>query len=237
MRNPGRDPEKGNNDPLMSAPRGKDGKTFPVHVIWGFVNIPLAEARITSLRQEVEWVEENCQVCLQTLKQEVRKPVFQAAIAEAYTERMFKAMMKPSEYGPSFNQFFQSCRAQIEKADNLNKYVILDEVKTIQLFLIKNELEEKKYFDDAVDADPAIHPKTETKAVKSNSKKRAKKNKQSVAPTASAMKKPKKAKEVTPQKMDVAAEILTQDDDDATVSEDENEEMTAAFVVQAEEVA
>ena len=54
-------------------------------------------------------------------------------------------MMKESNYTASFPDFIQKCRIKVEPLQNMNTLVVLDEVKNIQLFMIKNEQSKRKY--------------------------------------------------------------------------------------------
>ena len=58
---------------------------------------------------------------------------------------MFKAMLTEKANSTTYKNFVQKCRIQVEKCQNLNTFVILDESKTIQMFLWKNEAKTRKY--------------------------------------------------------------------------------------------
>ena len=54
-------------------------------------------------------------------------------------------MTNEQGYGFTLQKFIETCRVAVSRMDNLNKYVVLDDSKAIQMFLFEKELPHKKY--------------------------------------------------------------------------------------------
>ena len=136
-----RDPDKDENTPKMTFSKQKD-KSFQVYVFWTFFTIDYETCQ--SYEAEQLWIEQALAEAMAWMRTAQKHPVYMNAIKTAFSEGMYRHMMQ-SSYSPTVDQFFQTCRTNIEKLDNLNRYVILDESKTIKLFLCSSELRTKKY--------------------------------------------------------------------------------------------
>ena len=136
-----RDNNAGTNDHMVSVNK-KNGHKFPVGIFWCFVNIPVE--KFTSVQEETTWIKENTQVAWNNFRKIQITPLFNAVHNASLSDAM-KTAMTQNKYGPTFTQFVQECRVVVKPVDCLNKYIILDDVKDIMLFFVKNELEHKKY--------------------------------------------------------------------------------------------
>ena len=143
-----RDPDKDENTAKTTYSKQKD-KSFEVHVLWTFFNIDYGQHE--SYEAERIWIEQALAEAMAWMRTAQKHPVYMNAIKTAFSEGMYKHMIKNS-YSPTVEQFFQTCRTNIEKLDNLNRMVILDESKSIKLFLCSNELRTKKYKWETEDA-------------------------------------------------------------------------------------
>ena len=54
-------------------------------------------------------------------------------------------MTNEQGYGFTLQKFIETCLVAVTRMDNLNKYVVLDDSKAIQMCLFKKELPHKKY--------------------------------------------------------------------------------------------
>jgi hypothetical protein len=139
-----RDPEGDVNDRLVSV-RTKDQQKFPVSILWCFVNIQVE--KIASATDELKWFQDNADIAWNNFRRVQLQPLWTALLHASLSEGM-KTAFNVAKFGPNFSQFVQECRVVVKPLDNLNKYVILDEAKNMQLLLVKNELEHKKYPND-----------------------------------------------------------------------------------------
>lgn len=140
-----RDPDGQPNDQLFSE-RKSDGRKFYVNTMWGFVNIPVEE--FASAEEEFSWFQDQATVTWNHVRTAQRSPLFNAVAKEFYSAKMWEKMNEKSDKGPTWTEFIQQCRVKVSAIDNLNKFVVLDEVKDMMMFLVKNELQEKKYPND-----------------------------------------------------------------------------------------
>lgn len=137
-----RDQEKGNNDTRVEI-RKTDGRSFDQYLMWTWCNLPID--KFESEQDEVTYIEENVGATIAHIRSAQRTTLFMHVVQTAYTEAMFNAMQTAKPNSTTFKDFVQKCRIQVEKCPNLNKFLILDESKTIQMFLWKNEVKTRKY--------------------------------------------------------------------------------------------
>jgi hypothetical protein len=60
---------------------------------------------------------------------------------------MFTKMTDKDAYGGDFESYIQFLKINVEKCDNLNKYVVLSAVNKLQSILFAHEQQNKKYSD------------------------------------------------------------------------------------------
>lgn len=137
-----RDPEKGPEDAIMTV-RKEDNRSWTQKIMWGWVNIQ--PNNFTSADEEMAWLDAMVRVTWMNAVSMSANPIFRASLQTAMSERMYAAIYKVPKFGPNFPDFMQHCKVNVTRLDNLNSLTILDRVKELQLFLIKNEQGEKKY--------------------------------------------------------------------------------------------
>jgi hypothetical protein len=192
-----RDPDKGPDAVLMSEATASNSKTYAQFMLRSWANIPVGN--FASATEEQEWIVKHLNVAWNHLRNAQRTALFMNVVKESMSPSFFGAMLKKKDWQPNLPGFIHDSRVKVEQCDNLNSYLILEEVKSLQLFLFKNKLPEKKYPND----DVVVKKEPESPRIHN-------------APAAhSTPNKKPKTSNVTPTE-DVA------DDDEATESEDED---------------
>ncbi len=135
-----RNPDKDENTAKTTV--NKQNKTFQVYILWTYFNIDHGQHE--SYEAERIWIEQALAEAMAWMRTAQKHPVYMNALKTVFSEKMYEHMMRGG-YSPSVDQFFQTCRINIEKLDNLNRLVILDESKSIRLFICENELRTRKY--------------------------------------------------------------------------------------------
>ena len=136
-----RDKEKGPNAQLEII--GKDKRKYAQSYLWSWANLP--ETSFASMQDEDNLLDEQFHETMTYIRSAQRTPLFMAVVKQAYSENMFNAMINDTKNSSGFTTFFQNCRVSTAKISNLNTFVILDEVKTMQMFLWKNSGQNRKY--------------------------------------------------------------------------------------------
>jgi hypothetical protein len=137
-----RDEDKGPNDAKMSK-RVTDTKEFTNYRMWTHTSLPYGSFK--SIEDEDNYVIENLNAAMATLRTAQRTPIFMEVVKGAYSERMYEKMMEENKRSSNFPTFIQKFRIKCLKLQNLNKLVVLDDAKTIHLLLLKHGLPTRKY--------------------------------------------------------------------------------------------
>ena len=155
-----RDPEKGNNDAKVNV-RKDDGREFKQNIFYTWFTIPWQ--KLKSREDEDEFIKGTAEEAVSQMRLALKNSVFLECIETVFTEKMFKAMTNEQGYGFTLQKFIETCRVSVSRMDNLNKYVVLDDSKAIQMFLFEKELPHKKYeFDTEAERKNKIPKNKET---------------------------------------------------------------------------
>ena len=133
-------PDKDEN--TVKVTTNKQSKVFKQQHFWSFFNIDPSQHK--SYEAEENWIQQSLAEAVAWMRSAQKHPLFMNALKTVTSDKMYEAIIAGS-YSPSVDNFFQRCHANMEKLDNLNPYVILDESKSIKLFLCNSESKTKKY--------------------------------------------------------------------------------------------
>lgn len=137
-----RDPDKGPEDAIMNV-RKEDNRAWPQKIMYGWVDIN--PRSFASADEEMAWLDAMCRFTWMIAVSISSTAIFRASLQTAMSERFYAAIYKTPKFGPNFPDFMQHCKVNVTRLDNLNTLTVLEQVKTLQLFLVKNEQAEKKY--------------------------------------------------------------------------------------------
>ncbi len=143
-----RDPEKGNNDAKVNI-RKEDSREFKQNIFYTWFTIPWEKLR--SREDEDEFIRGTTEEAVSQMRLALKNSVFLECIETVFTEKMFKAMTNEQGYGFTLQKFIETCRVTVSRMENMNKYVVLDDSKSMQMFLFEKELPHKKYAFDTED--------------------------------------------------------------------------------------
>lgn len=159
-----RDPKKGPNDALTSPPTERNPKEYTQFVFWTHFTLPVRN--LNSATQEQGFIEHLLVDAVRKLKVEAKSHVFKSAAEMTYTPKQWESMNNPTAYGGTWDYYFSTCRTATKRCDNLNTFVVMDDVKLIKNYLFSNELPEKKYPTDDLYPDQKLTKLSRQTAIK-----------------------------------------------------------------------
>ena len=211
-----RDPNGGQEDKLKTFNEAGD-KEYVTLIFHSSFTLPVAN--LNSADQEKQFIEMTITETMERLRHESKTPVFNMAMKQAFSPNMHNAMMKEDACGGNFSRFVKDYRVKIHHCPNLNKCVVLADVKTLKMVLFDSGTV-KKYPGADTLTDAVVEIKTEKqdskpspRTAKPPTKRNAKPKTKKKAITAT------EAQEIQAA-VDAEAEVLQDDDDAVSVEVD-----------------